>query len=150
VSTIQGNFLSVGVQEEVKRFLSDPDRGRPKQQLFSTHEGTRMTEAMIDYDLSYIDLERHANDPPETVGGSKLKKRAKKARDDPGKMVDVILSDMSAPWEQTTGFWKRSLSNPYRMMNTSGIPFKDHAGSMVGLMTKSSESKLEYWANAHI
>jgi len=45
--------------------------------------------------------------------------------------VDVVLSDMSAPWEQTTGFWKRSLSDPYiRMMNTSGINFKDHAGSM--------------------
>jgi len=45
-------------------------------------------------------------------------------------MVDVVLSDMSAPWEQTTGFWKRSLSQPYRMMNTSGINFADHAGSM--------------------
>ena len=46
--------------------------------------------------------------------------------------VDVVLSDMSAPWFQTTGFGKRSLSDPYnRMMNTSGIGFKDHAGSMV-------------------
>jgi 21S rRNA (uridine2791-2'-O)-methyltransferase len=52
--------------------------------------------------------------------------------EDSGRMVDVVLSDMSAPWEQTTGFWKRSLSDPYfRMMNTSGINFKDHAGSMV-------------------
>jgi 21S rRNA (uridine2791-2'-O)-methyltransferase len=43
-------------------------------------------------------------------------------------MVDVVLSDMSAPWEQTTGFWKRSLSDPYyRMMNTSGMSFRDHA-----------------------
>lgn len=49
-----------------------------------------------------------------------------------GRMVDVVLSDMSAPFDQTTGFWKRSLSDPYyRMMNTSGISFKDHAGSMV-------------------
>ena len=39
---------------------------------------------------------------------------------------------MSAPWPQTHGFSIRSLSNPYaRMMNTSGITFKDHAGSMV-------------------
>ncbi|KAH8905650.1 ribosomal RNA methyltransferase MRM2 [Coniochaeta sp. PMI_546] len=38
---------------------------------------------------------------------------------------------MSAPWPQTHGFTIRSLSNPYRrMMNTSGITFKDHAGSM--------------------
>lgn len=48
------------------------------------------------------------------------------------KPVDVVLSDMSAPWHQTSGFWKRSLSEPYnRMMNTSGVNFRDHAGSMV-------------------
>ena len=48
------------------------------------------------------------------------------------RLVDVILSDMSAPWDQTSGFWKRSLSNPYhRMMNTSGNNFRDHVGSMV-------------------
>lgn len=39
---------------------------------------------------------------------------------------------MSEPWPQTHGFSVNTLSNPYiRMMNTSGIPFKDHAGSMV-------------------
>ena len=63
-----------------------------------------------------------------TISGS-----GSKVLDDVGKMVDVVLSDMSAPWEQTTGFWKKSLSSPYnRMMNTSGINFRDHAGSMVG------------------
>ncbi len=142
VSAIQGNFLSVGVQEEVKRFLSDPRRGRPTQQLFSTHEDTGVTEAVIEQDLSYIDLERHANDRPETAGGGNAKKRGEKAQGDQGKTVDVLLSDMSAPWEQTTGFWKRSLSNPYRMMNTSGIPFKDHAGSMVG---QCSRLQAAYW-----
>ena len=46
--------------------------------------------------------------------------------------ADVVLSDMWEPWEQTEGFWKRSLSNPYyRMMNTSGVVFRDHANSMV-------------------
>lgn len=39
---------------------------------------------------------------------------------------------MSEPWPQIHGFAVNSLSNPYaRMMNTSGIAFKDHAGSMV-------------------
>ncbi|KAK0701495.1 ribosomal RNA methyltransferase MRM2 [Apiosordaria backusii] len=41
---------------------------------------------------------------------------------------------MSEPWPQTQGFSINSLSNPYsylnRMMNTSGISFADHAGSM--------------------
>jgi 21S rRNA (uridine2791-2'-O)-methyltransferase len=130
VSTIQGNFLSTEVQSEVKRFLSDPDRGRPKQQLFSNNEeegGAIVTED----DRSYIDLERRAD---EDVQQGMTTKRNRKRKEDPEnihRLVDVVLSDMSAPWMQTTGFWKRSLSNPYiRMMNTSGINFRDHAGSM--------------------
>ena len=65
--------------------------------------------------------------------GSDTKPRSLAERDrKAGRVADVILSDMSAPWEQTTGFWKRSLSDPYhRMMNTSGMSFRDHAGSMV-------------------
>ena len=48
------------------------------------------------------------------------------------KTKQIVLSDMSAPWEPTSGFFIRTLSNPYRrMMNTSGMPFRDHAGSMV-------------------
>ncbi|RAL59354.1 hypothetical protein DID88_006844 [Monilinia fructigena] len=35
VSTIQGNFLSTAVQESVKQFLLDPDRGRPRRSLFA-------------------------------------------------------------------------------------------------------------------
>jgi 21S rRNA (uridine2791-2'-O)-methyltransferase len=85
---------------------------------------------------SYIDLERHTEveDTPVEISNniSSSLKNGRKGNGDAGKMVDVVLSDMSAPWEQTTGFWKKSLSGPYnRMMNTSGINFKDHAGSMV-------------------
>ena len=48
---------------------------------------------------------------------------------------------MSAPWPQTHGFTIRSLSNPYRrMMNTSGITFKDHAGSMVRISWLRAQS----------
>ena len=55
-----------------------------------------------------------------------------------GRSVDVVLSDMSAPWGQTDGFWKRSISDPYhRMMNTSGVTFRDHAGSMVPTLKSS-------------
>ncbi|KAB5535067.1 ribosomal RNA methyltransferase FtsJ domain-containing protein [Coniochaeta sp. 2T2.1] len=81
---------------------------------------------------SYIDAERLAardavvgNDEVEH-GDAPDQNSAKKER-----LVDVVLSDMSAPWPQTHGFTIRSLSNPYRrLMNTSGIAFKDHAGSM--------------------
>jgi 23S rRNA U2552 (ribose-2'-O)-methylase RlmE/FtsJ len=77
-------------------------------------------------------LERRAD---EDVQQGMTNKGNRKRKEDPENIhrhVDVVLSDMSAPWMQTTGFWKRSLSNPYiRMMNTSGINFRDHAGSMV-------------------
>jgi hypothetical protein len=95
---------------------------------------------------SYIDLERHGEveaTPLESSNKiSSSLKNERKGNDEAGKMVDVVLSDMSAPWEQTTGFWKKSLSGPYnRMMNTSGINFKDHAGSMVRFNCISSPSR---------
>lgn len=127
VSTIQGNFLSTEVQKEVKQFLLDTDRGRAKPSSVLTAD---TTELFVDQNQSYIDLERHADVEPMELGAADTRK--KKNQDPPGRVVDVVLSDMSEPWEQTTGFWKRSLSDPYfRMMNTSGINFKDHAGSMV-------------------
>ncbi|KAK3956770.1 FtsJ-like methyltransferase-domain-containing protein [Pseudoneurospora amorphoporcata] len=55
----------------------------------------------------------------------------KKKQNEQMRLVDVVLSDMSEPWPQTSGFSLKTMSNPYsRMMNTSGISFKDHAGSM--------------------
>lgn len=39
---------------------------------------------------------------------------------------------MLEPWPQTNGFMSNTLSKPYRrLMNTSGMSFRDHAGSMV-------------------
>ena len=68
--------------------------------------------------------------------------QAKKA-DMEGRAVDVVLSDMSEPWEQASGPWKRSFSDPYlRMMNTSGMPFRDHAGSMVSIISHDITWKL--------
>ncbi|CAG8983196.1 hypothetical protein HYALB_00004023 [Hymenoscyphus albidus] len=129
VSTIQGNFLSNEVREEVKRFLRDPDRGRPNTVL---SDDTFAVDAP-----SYIDLERAVVDDTsmkeegEEGNGNEMRFSLKRRTLHVGRVVDLVLSDMSAPWDQTTGFWKRSLSDPYiRMMNTSGINFKDHAGSM--------------------
>ncbi|KAI9764388.1 MAG: 2' O-ribose methyltransferase [Candelina submexicana] len=136
-SSIQGNFLSPAVQAEVKTFLRDPARGRPRQQrLFSDNDeesGSLTVEDLEERERGYIDLERRQDvkikeeGEGEHTGG--MSKRTKEEEE--GRVVDVVLSDMSAPWEQTTGFWKRSLSDPYfRMMNTSGMSFRDHAGSM--------------------
>ena len=73
---------------------------------------------------------KHMTEDLITVEKSILEPEMAQEQED--KVVDVVLSDMSAPWDQTTGFWKRSLSDPYRrMMNTSGVNFRDHIGSMV-------------------
>lgn len=121
----------------MKHFLSDPDRGRPRDQSINyLPEDARQEGLRNIQQESYIDLERRAgveDKPLESSNGiSSNLESGREENDEAGKMVDVVLSDMSAPWEQTTGFWKKSLSGPYnRMMNTSGINFKDHAGSMV-------------------
>lgn len=137
VSTIQGNFLSPAIQEEVKRFLRESDRGRIKQEpSFIAEEGEdQMTEEDLEQSSrSYLELEKRADVETSSHAVSAAQKtrggRSGTGKVDSG-MVDVVLSDMSEPWEQTEGFWKRSLSDPYyRMMNTSGVSFRDHAGSM--------------------
>ncbi|KDN61014.1 putative FtsJ-like methyltransferase [Colletotrichum sublineola] len=125
VSTIQGNFLSPDVQDMVKEYLS-----RAKSRKSSSppppppsSEYEQDEEAVVIEDRpSYIDMERTASETAAAADGAEAKK---------GRLVDVVLSDMSAPWDQTSGFGVNSLSNPYnRMMNTSGMAFRDHAGSM--------------------
>lgn len=139
VSTIQGNFLSPGVQEEVKKYLRDSDRGRIRQEL-SMLEAEDGEASMTEDDLeetsrSYLELEKRAESAgkgQEEEGKRTVRKGKESEDEERGRMVDVVLSDMSEPWAQTEGFWKRSLSDPYyRMMNTSGMSFRDHAGSMV-------------------
>jgi len=138
VSTIQGNFLSPAVQAEVKKFLRESDRGRTRKKAsLVPYDGEeQMTEDDLEQSSrSYIEIERRAEDgrPDHGASAAPTAQRGKIADvDGEGRMVDVVLSDMSEPWAQTEGFWKRSLSDPYyRMMNTSGMSFRDHAGSMV-------------------
>ena len=137
VSTVQGNFLSQAVQDEVKRFLKEADRGRPRRQksLAAADESNQATLADLEENSrGYFELENRADLQSEVEGGVEARAGlVKKGEHDTERMtVDIVLSDMSAPWEQTAGFWKRSLSDPYyRMMNTSGMSFRDHAGSMV-------------------
>lgn len=124
MSTIQGNFLSTKVRDEVKHFLCDPAQGRPIPQAPAIIDATmvgNLSPSLLS-DTGYVDLERRAGGVEEAISSTR----------DASRVVDIVLSDMSAPWDQTAGFWKKSLSNPYiRMMNTSGIGLKDHVGSMV-------------------
>jgi len=102
--------------------------------------------------MSYVDLERETSSSGgESAGAVASADVASDSSEPPGerppatseeqegRVVDVVLSDMSAPWDQTTGFSIKSISDPYRrMMNVSGTPFRDHAGSMVNPKTSTS------------
>lgn len=114
VSTIQGNFLAPEIQAYIQEFLRSPNRGRPRDL------------SVTDRSLLEPEVPMRTSEPDAPViPNDKILQRT----------VDVVLSDMCEPWLQTSGFWKRSLSNPYnRMMNTSGNNFRDHAGSMVCLL----------------
>ena len=113
VSTIQGNFLAPEIQAYVLEFLLDSKRGRPR--CSDPLSAVSCTDMMSELSI------RDSSNEAESSG--------------PKRPVDVVLSDMSAPWHQTDGFWKRSLSNPYyRMMNTSGVGLRDHTGSMVHML----------------
>ncbi|KAK4191087.1 O-ribose methyltransferase [Podospora australis] len=157
VSTIQGNFLSPGVQNMVKSLLLETKKKKDAERRSSSREMTSSEDdeegEVIKDRPSYIDLERHmaleeeevaketatTTSPQPTPSSSSLSEAEEapkaKAEEKPTppnlRLVDVVLSDMSEPWPQTYGFSINSISNPYnRMMNTSGISFHDHAGSM--------------------
>ncbi|KAL8794713.1 MAG: hypothetical protein Q9195_002788 [Heterodermia aff. obscurata] len=138
VSTIQGNFLSPAVQEEVKKFVRETDRGRLRFQhslSSAPDEESFAEEDLVQSSTSYVGLEKSADLPPTTQAIADVQSpRCNRLERDTtlGRTVDIVLSDLLEPWEQTNGFWKRSLSDPYyRMMNTSGINMRDHTGSMV-------------------
>lgn len=121
-SAIQGDFLSAGIQAEAIKFLSKPDCGRAKSELiFNDPESDIKTS----YPSSESDSNTFGISEGSSINGNMM-------QGNQCRVVDVVLSDMSAPWDQTSGFWKRTLSDPYiRMKNTSGINLKDHTGSMV-------------------
>ncbi|KAL9030649.1 MAG: hypothetical protein Q9196_001259 [Gyalolechia fulgens] len=147
VSTIQGNFLSAAVQDGVKKFLRGAQQGKSRRRSSSSRDlknGVLAEDELASDEKSYLEQGKQSGvlapeSPGEPRGSTSIQDNVDDGHED--SMVDVVLSDMSAPWEQTEGFWKRSLSNPYyRMMNTSGINFRDHAGSMA---RKTGCSKLD-------
>jgi 21S rRNA (uridine2791-2'-O)-methyltransferase len=137
--------LSPVIQDEVRAYVRDPELGRPRKQILSKNEEGLTEEDLTEMERGYIDIERHAHldgagteslgQAVDSKGQTEMPeaKPSLKERDTrQGRAVDVVLSDMSEPWDQTAGFYKKSLSDPYfRMMNTSGNAFRDHAGSMV-------------------
>ncbi|KZZ89863.1 ribosomal RNA methyltransferase MRM2 [Ascosphaera apis ARSEF 7405] len=120
VSTIQGNFLLPQIQQYVREYLRNPDRGRCRpQSTFTDEAGYLARERQVTIDEERYE-EKHGKAEELSQGGGEGEGT-----------VDVVLSDMWEPLPLTGNTWKRSFSNPFhRMMNTSGNKFRDHAGSM--------------------
>ncbi|KAL7788176.1 FtsJ-like methyltransferase domain-containing protein [Trichoderma ceciliae] len=127
VATFQGDFLSPMVQKLVKEFITQTQYDQSlKGGRYNGHcDDDLLPKHALINQPSYIDLERHSAEsvgpPPGSTSTNSTSKN----------IVDIVLSDMSAPWEPVSGFRANSISNPYdRLMNTSGIASRDHAGSM--------------------
>ncbi|EPS37890.1 hypothetical protein H072_8341 [Dactylellina haptotyla CBS 200.50] len=157
-SAIQGNFLSPGVQASLRRYLSDPDRGRPKVppaftpieeqikaalELEPDIEGVVSSERInpnpvLDLDdtksSGYIAQERrdslHDEEEEQKIESASISREKTQAEKEQN-TVDVVLSDMCAPWPLISGFHMNTVLIPWqRLMNTSGVPTRDHAESM--------------------
>lgn len=99
VSTIQGDFLSPAIQEEVRAFVADPNRGRPKKRRSFTEQLEDLSVDDTEYEeKGYIDMGRqtsetqHEHTPTPKDGTS-----TEEDIESPPKeawTVDVVLSDM--------------------------------------------------------
>lgn len=128
----------------MRAYVLDSDRGRPRDQSFQHPDSDDSEEAAEADTDGYIQAEQSLTEASDETVGFTSDNELAPASEDPrsmtkkqkeqaaGRVIDVLLSDMCEPWEQTTGFGKRSVSDAYfRMQNTTGVAFKDHAGSMV-------------------
>lgn len=80
----------------------------------------------------------HCNPPPgvSAIQGNFLSPAVQNQLKDElnGEKVDTVLSDMCAAWPQVSGFWHRSINDPYiRLANTTGLAVRDHGQSIVSL-----------------
>ncbi|KAK6528086.1 2' O-ribose methyltransferase, variant 2 [Arthrobotrys megalospora] len=165
VSSIQGNFLDPGIQASIRRYLSDPNRGRSRlpqsisnpaekpdipilRQYLETAEAESLEKIkppilQLDDTASsgYIAQERrdslHEEEEEAQAAAASLqtKDRSKMTQEEKEmNTVDVVLSDMWEPWPLTTGFHMNTVLTAWkfskRLMNTSGVAVRDHAGSM--------------------
>lgn len=116
-SAIQGDFRLPFIRQQVKEFLADEERGRTKP--------PPPTSGKVAQEESYL----------ESALDEEAREDAVDERGGPKRTVDVVLSDMWEPFPlRDSEKFKKHLKDPWlRLMNTSGIPFRDHAGSMANI-----------------
>ncbi|KLU83666.1 ribosomal RNA methyltransferase MRM2, variant [Magnaporthiopsis poae ATCC 64411] len=159
MGAIQGNFLSPTVRKMAKQLIVELHRRQLEDEaalraeegrdvvtvrpsyIDMEHRASRLEEEVEEEDEAATEAVVVADDaePPSSSPPTTSSERSPEGAEGPAtiikpedkKYVDIVLSDMSEPWPQTSGFRVNTLSNPYhRLMNTSGISFRDHAGSM--------------------
>lgn len=136
VSALQGDFLGRETQERLREFVREGSGlGRRREE---DDAGAEEKEQQSVIERARASSTESASDAP--TSDKKLSLRASDSA--LGRVVDVVLSDMCAPWPQLPiNPWIRSVNAPFRrMMNTSGNAFRDHAGSMVRLLSYISLS----------
>jgi 21S rRNA (uridine2791-2'-O)-methyltransferase len=157
VSALQGDFLSESVQELVRDFVREwKNEGGIEGEgegLVERVKGDGVGEGEVDAgeereggrvvqkETGPVAAEDGETATTTTTPKAKSEKKTKKSNAQAaldlqqGRVVDVVLSDMCAPFPGLEfGSWSNSVNRPYRrMMNTSGNPFRDHAGSIVSL-----------------
>jgi len=157
VSALQGDFLSAGVQGLVREFVREWKSGEAEEEEALGREGEEgEVRSVVEWAKGHPTavVEEGRGDMLATSGEGEAdtealpaapavveKKTPKKAKKlsqaaldlQHGRVVDVVLSDMCAPFPGLElSSWINSINRPYRrMMNTSGNPFRDHAGSIV-------------------
>jgi len=170
VSALQGDFLSEGVQGLVREFVREWKSGEGEDGVLERVRGGAGGEGVVDVDVEVngaeeeggrqeeVDSIAAAQDGETTTATTKAKPSKSKRNGNSqtaaldlqqGRVVDVVLSDMCAPFPGLEfGSWSNSVNRPYRrMMNTSGNPFRDHAGSIVSLIELS---RLSFHSNLPI
>jgi 21S rRNA (uridine2791-2'-O)-methyltransferase len=121
-------------------------------------EGTQISGKTVEEEGEVTETETETETETPTlpltpVAVEKEKKPSKKAKKlspaaldlQRGRVVDVVLSDMCAPFPGLElSSWVNSVNRPYRrMMNTSGNPFRDHAGSIVRISWSAASQTKE-------
>ncbi|KAF3919930.1 hypothetical protein AA313_de0202853 [Arthrobotrys entomopaga] len=151
-SAIQGNFLNPTIQAELRRYLADPDRGRPKpkQSIAAPVAEDSSQPLLIDHNNPAPENERIDTNPileldNTTASGYIAQERRdslhevteeenegeKSQEEKEANTVDVVLSDMCEPWPLIEGFHLNTMLIPWRrLMNTTGIRTRDHTVSM--------------------
>ncbi|CDK24542.1 unnamed protein product [Kuraishia capsulata CBS 1993] len=112
VSSIQGNILSKATQDRIRQHFNAERRKSDKGILVESSEMS--SQALVSTE-SYLEREMTSQ---EGNVGNKFP-------------IDLVLSDMCAPFTLFSGFSSMTTNMPYfRMANTSGLVVKDHQMSL--------------------